>query len=339
MSANPHSSSHESLRDLDVPPHDSPFLDEFLASGHLSDSDADALGSLAKDGYVVVDLDPAAFEPLADEILRDVAPMHAREGNRVPEAWYESEAVARLAAHPEVMRFLGAVYQRRPIPFQTLNFERGTEQAAHSDTIHFHCVPRHFMCGVWVPLEDIGPDCGPLVVYPGSHRLPTYGMSDLGLEPRAEAYGGYEERVREILESSGYEPHAMTVERGQAIVWSANLFHGGSAVHDPSLTRKSQVTHYYFGDGLYYLPMASDLVEGRVCHREVIDISTDQFVTPRYRGRDVEIGRERNVQSYPRPLPGRVSVPPRSLRDLPARVLHGVSKTWETMRHRGSSVG
>ena len=30
------------------------------------------------------------------------------------------------------------------------------------------------MCGVWVALEDITEDNGPLHYYPGSHRLPDY---------------------------------------------------------------------------------------------------------------------------------------------------------------------
>lgn len=324
--------STERLRGLDVPPHDSPFLDEFLRSGALPERDAADLKKLARDGYVVLDIDIDDFDELASRVLADVAPMHADVGNRVVEAWYSSPAVAELAAHPKVLERLAALYQRRPIPFQTLNFERGTEQAAHSDTIHFHCIPRHFMCGVWFALEDIDAQSGPLVVYPGSHRLPTYEMTDLGLEAQSEAYGGYEVKAREILASSGYEAQSMTIRKGQAIVWSANLFHGGSAVTDPQTTRKSQVTHYYFEDGLYYLPMASDLVAGRLCFREVIDIATDQYVTPRYRGRDVALGTARNVQTYPRPLPQRVRMPSRRLRDLPTRWLHGLSKTWETLR-------
>jgi hypothetical protein len=326
--------SPERLRGLDVPPHDSPFLDEFLQSGALRGRDAEDLSKLARDGYVVLDLDIDEFDDLAARVLSDVGPMHADAGNRVVEAWYTSDAVAELAAHPKVLDRLAALYQRRPIPFQTLNFEHGTEQAAHSDTIHFHCVPRHFMCGVWFALEDIEAGSGPLVVYPGSHRLPTYEMTDLGLDARSEAYGGYEVKVRDILASSGYEAQPMTVRKGQAIVWSANLFHGGSAVSDPKSTRKSQVTHYYFDEGLYYLPMASDLVAGRLCFREVIDIATDSFVTPRYRGRDVALGAARNVQTYPRPLPSRVRMPPKRLRDLPARALHGLSKTWETLRRK-----
>jgi len=31
------------------------------------------------------------------------------------------------------------------------------------------------MCGVWLALEDIDADNGPLIYYPGSHRGPHFG--------------------------------------------------------------------------------------------------------------------------------------------------------------------
>ena len=33
-------------------------------------------------------------------------------------------------------------------------------------------MPEGFMCGVWVALEDMDMENGPLVYYPGSHKLP-----------------------------------------------------------------------------------------------------------------------------------------------------------------------
>jgi ectoine hydroxylase-related dioxygenase (phytanoyl-CoA dioxygenase family) len=36
------------------------------------------------------------------------------------------------------------------------------------------------MCGVWVALEDIDMGNGPLIYYPGSHRVPEVTMKELG---------------------------------------------------------------------------------------------------------------------------------------------------------------
>ena len=36
-----------------------------------------------------------------------------------------------------------------------------------------------------------------------------------------------------------------TMKRGQALIWAANLLHGGDPIGDPQSTRYSQVTHHY----------------------------------------------------------------------------------------------
>ena len=38
------------------------------------------------------------------------------------------------------------------------------------------------MCGVWMALEDVHEDNGPLHYYPKSHKLPFYEMSDMGIK-------------------------------------------------------------------------------------------------------------------------------------------------------------
>ena len=53
---------------------------------------------------------------------------------------------------------LFSLYGREPFPFQTLNFPYGSRQHYHSDAVHFNSLPKGFMCGVWVALEDIHED-------------------------------------------------------------------------------------------------------------------------------------------------------------------------------------
>src|SRR5215207_9806689 len=77
---------------------------------------------------------------------------------------------------------LQELYQRKPLPFQTLNFPVGTEQQPHSDTIHFNSIPAGFMCGVWIALEDMDENNGTLIFYPQSHKLPEATMRDAGYE-------------------------------------------------------------------------------------------------------------------------------------------------------------
>jgi ectoine hydroxylase-related dioxygenase (phytanoyl-CoA dioxygenase family) len=192
---------------------------------------------------------------------------------RVRNAWKVNDNVRRLALLPNVLAGLERLFGRRVMPFQTLNFPVGTEQVSHHDSIAFQSDPPGFMCGVWVALEDVDADNGPLVYYPGSHKLPTPDWDDInrvtGREVVREEFDSYDdylgERQRQygdyvtaLIERNGLEPRYGTIRKGQALLWHANLLHGGSFQRDKSRTRKSQVTHYFFEGCRVYTPMRND---------------------------------------------------------------------------------
>ena len=68
--------------------------------------------------------------------------------NRIQDYWRVSRPVHVAATAPGVLAALESLYGRGPRPFQTLNFNWGTEQAVHSDSIHFNSEPFGLMCGV-----------------------------------------------------------------------------------------------------------------------------------------------------------------------------------------------
>jgi ectoine hydroxylase-related dioxygenase (phytanoyl-CoA dioxygenase family) len=222
-----------------------------------------------RDGYLILDsIAPASqidsIVAEMEDLYRDL-PEGERETedgvmyswNRIMDAWRINENVKSLALSPTALGILEELYGRKPLPFQTLNFRVGTEQPAHSDTVHFNSVPEGFMGGVWVALEDIGMDQGPLVYYPGSQKLPVVTMEDVGVEADPSQYSQYELFIARMIEEQGLEPHYATIEKGQALVWSANILHGGAPQRDKSLTRKSQVTHCYFEGCKYWTPLVS----------------------------------------------------------------------------------
>jgi ectoine hydroxylase-related dioxygenase (phytanoyl-CoA dioxygenase family) len=219
-----------------------------------------------RDGYLVVE-EPVASEALLDEIVQALdhlygKPLHKRDGvvyyrNRIENAWKIDDHVRSLALAPAVLSLLEHLYGRKPLPFQTLNFRIGSQQRAHSDALHFNSKPEGFMCGVWVALEDVDMDNGPVIFYPGSHRLPFLTMADAGLEARQENYGSYERHIADLIERERLEPRYGTIRKGHALVWAANLLHGGAPQPDRARSRHSQVTHYFFEGCRYWAPMTS----------------------------------------------------------------------------------
>ena len=128
---------------------------------------------------------------------------------------------------------------------------------AHSDTIHFNSSPKGYVAGVWVALEDIDMENGPLIYYPGSHKLREYGMEDFSLKPGKESYKKYEAEIQQLVKEEQLTPSYGTIKKGEALIWHSNLLHGGSALKDPSRSRHSQVTHYFFAGCKYFTPMDS----------------------------------------------------------------------------------
>jgi ectoine hydroxylase-related dioxygenase (phytanoyl-CoA dioxygenase family) len=97
--------------------------------------------------------------------------LHEEGYHRVEQIHRKSAAAHKIWTPPPVMKFLHALFQEDVLPCQTLVFLRGSGQDLHQDTIHLTAFPAGYMYGIWIALEDINKESGPLFVYPGSHRL------------------------------------------------------------------------------------------------------------------------------------------------------------------------
>lgn len=188
---------------------------------------------------------------------------HYNKSPRIVEAWKDIDEIAQLCNNHNVISFLKDVYKRDPLPFSTINFINSTEQPLHSDYIHFGSVPELFLTGVWIALEDIHPDSGPLVVIPKSHNLDIVDLDVLGLDvPKnnkqlKENYTIYENYIEKIVEESGLKRMPVHLKKGQCLIWHANLLHGGSPIKNSKLSRRSLVTHYHYSGCKNYNPSFS----------------------------------------------------------------------------------
>lgn len=178
--------------------------------------------------------------------------------NRVQDAWRFSQNVYETSQCGAIRNILNELYGTHMDPFQTLNFYRGTAQPIHSDTIHFNSEPFGAMCGVWVALEDVGLDQGPLEYYPGSQITEEMNLDFFNIDAgEASSYNQYLTEIEKIIKREGYKKEFGVLKKGEAIVWSANIFHGGSPLLNEDTTRQSQVTHYYARGVRYWRPQQS----------------------------------------------------------------------------------
>jgi ectoine hydroxylase-related dioxygenase (phytanoyl-CoA dioxygenase family) len=293
------------MQSMNLPWVESPFFQQILQSKKLTAADAALATEYHEKGYVVVK--NVFSEELIDQIIHDMKekgfnpdyPIESfRNDIRIQDLWQYSTPVQQMAAHPEIIKTLEMLYDREVIPFQTLNFKVGSQQKAHSDTMHFSSLPARYMCGVWVALEDITEDNGPLFYYPGSHRTPEYNFSHFKNTVEDTTYDNYPEYetfMENLMDASPFQKTKFLAKKGDALIWSSNIIHGGSEVNDPNSTRFSQVTHYYFKDCVYYTPMLSNMVTNELYIRRFLtNIRTGEAVKNSWNGLQTKLMRTRN---------------------------------------------
>ncbi len=302
-------------RAIALPWVDSPFFSRQVESIEAAPGFADLARRFSRDGFLAVEgwieeelidaimadserfYDPrTVFDNLPPQVVRLLKQgLEQAHSCRVQDAWWVSDAVRTLACHPKVLELLRYLYQREPIPFQTLSFPVGSEQEIHADTIHFDSIPTSFMCGVWVALQDVGPDDGPLIYYPGSQRLPVVRLGNLGVMAdtqsvaAGQAYDRFVEYIKAVIQANDFEEQRLVVPKGTLLIWSANLLHGGSRINTSGNSRHSQVTHYFFDGCAYYSPILSNSLVGELCLRSLWDIHRNCHVPQILNGEVLEV--------------------------------------------------
>jgi hypothetical protein len=104
--------------------------------------------------------------------------------------------------------------------------------------------------------------------------LPIYDSRQVGFSPaQSTKQDVYEPLWHKLIETHRLRKQVFTAKAGDALIWTANLLHGGEPIVRAGATRWSQVTHYYFEGCRYYTPMHSDLIEGKIAHRDPVNIS------------------------------------------------------------------
>lgn len=251
--------------------------DRRQAAGTLTAEDRARLDTWRTDGYLTFPklVEPAAIDALlaayedgwrtrpdvsllvegeGSQPWKDVAPRDTlvHHHYRVLDFQDVSSEARAILFHPEIVRALHLIFDQPPVAMQSLFFEYSSEQRTHQDFPYVQAQELSHLIGCWVACEDTGPDNGPLFYYPGSQRLPKFdwgggalawGGQDLGEVER------FEDQLQAACEAAGLERKVLHAKKGDVLLWHSALAHGGSPVHDRSLTRKSFVAHYSTREG------------------------------------------------------------------------------------------
>jgi ectoine hydroxylase-related dioxygenase (phytanoyl-CoA dioxygenase family) len=218
------------------------------------------LQNWSDNGYVVL---PKIFETEVDKINTEVNKLLKdkvvkwKNGNKIMFAIQKSPYLSSIGLNPQLKGIMEMLLGRKIELFQSINFLSGSEQRTHSDFIHMSTFPKGNLIAVWIALEDMSEENGPLHYYPGSHKLPCilnkdYHNDGTILMVGNKTYDKYEDEVENVIEKSKLKKEKFIAKKGDALIWHSNLLHGGEEVLNTKLTRKSMVFHYYAHDVICY---------------------------------------------------------------------------------------
>jgi hypothetical protein len=215
----------------------------------------------SKNGYAVLpnfytENDVDAFNTEVDHLL-GAKQIKFTYGNKIMFAIHKSALLKACGENKKMMAILELLMGKKVDLFQSINFLKGSQQRTHSDSIHMTTFPYGNLIAIWVALEDIKLESGPLHYYPGSHKLPYVMNADYGnvgtrFKIGEKNYSAYEDRIQEVLAENKLEKHVFLAKKGDVLIWHANLLHGGEKMIDPSSSRKSMVFHYYTNDSVCF---------------------------------------------------------------------------------------
>jgi ectoine hydroxylase-related dioxygenase (phytanoyl-CoA dioxygenase family) len=245
----------------------------------LSAADAELCRYWVEHGYIILkkcldepSLDDgwAAYEAAIARGTVKLQPESVNENDPWPGRYLDPHLkvpeLCPVMRHPELLRWVKILMDREPAPYQSITSHKGSQQGEHSDSIHMTTYPLGYLTAAWIAFEDIHPDCGPLVYYPGSHRLPYVFSKDVGItaeEFKQTGYKGYTEKyepfIKNLLAKNGCQPAYFHAGKGDVLIWHANLIHGGSPRRNLKFSRRAMVCHYFVKGAVTYHDLANSL--------------------------------------------------------------------------------
>jgi ectoine hydroxylase-related dioxygenase (phytanoyl-CoA dioxygenase family) len=240
---------------------------EFLAGANAIEDPVvrEHVVRIVTDGYTVI---PASVdERLIDEALTAFHDWKARNSEALKAFCKFDDKLDRIINIQETLGVFKQLFTRNRTAlavqdylfqgdtclYTSLFFEVGTQQAVHRDIPLFWTKPANYYFGTWLALEDTDTANGPLLVVPGSHKLPLLDREAIARRKYAnlsdikdideDLWDMYQSSLQKLCSERGLPTLEVHVRKGDTIIWHPLLVHGGAAITDKARTRRSFIVH------------------------------------------------------------------------------------------------
>ncbi len=206
---------------------------------------------------------------LSREILEKGRESRGLKSGRIANLHATNREIFNFLNDPVLKQILKKLLSSEPVLWGSLAFNKGSQQPLHSDAPFFYVEPFGSMVGMWIALEDISPDAGPLCYVPQSHnkvlsvesvistnenlKQKVNAFRELNVSASPRKYWDLSFEVSEEY-SKVRQQLAGAVEvcpkKGDVFFWHQWLVHGGSKINNETLSRNSIVSHWVGKDAI-----------------------------------------------------------------------------------------
>jgi hypothetical protein len=252
--------------------------------------DNDFAQRLDEDGFFVwrslvphdlIDLHLSAYQLFQTETGFD--PKHVRYDDSVIAWHYEQIPTMDLIYNAQLMDFLRYRFGAEPVMALPMTGFSSWETGPHTDSTAFVVDPPRSQLRLWIALEDIHPDSGPIYFMPGSHRTISTTLREAVLiehpdlrqalidhskpttveafeKATAPANRYLLEAIEKRLSRLSLPRVAPALKKGDAVIFEMDTVHGSSPWINRQHTRKhmimtwSSIKSRWFGPRYYWGP-------------------------------------------------------------------------------------
>lgn len=177
--------------------------------------------------------------------ITDIGAAERRHRFKVNDLYLRESSLRDIVLSERVALILEDLLGDEPVICNTLNFERGSQQADHLDTLYMTPATEGALVATWMALEDVPAEGGPLRYFPESNNIAPFYFSSGSMHTVPEEMARWSDYMAAQVERYGLGEQRFLARKGDLFVWHALLLHGGSEIVDLNLTRQSLVTHYW----------------------------------------------------------------------------------------------
>lgn len=180
--------------------------------------------------------------------------------NRKPDGTYprmiglhkEVPEINDLFSHDAILKLQNLLFGSRNTLHTSITFLQGSQQELHRDIPVFNFSPNSSYFRIWIALEDVSSENGPLIGVKGGHKVARerdniqhqfYSSFDDIPELNHNRWCHYQEKLQTKYKEQALVEENFELSKGDILIWHPLFPHGGSKIKNRKLSRRSIVLH------------------------------------------------------------------------------------------------